>query len=246
MKPILLVPMAGKGQRFLDKGYKTPKQFIDIDGKTMIEWSFRSFNWEECQVIFIIRKEQVDNWEADKKLKQIFGKDITIVVAEQETEGTVSSCLLAKKYINKDAPLGITTLDVYFRPHFNMHQIQKSSHDGCLLTIETDNPAYSYSKLGKDGFVEKTAEKEVISTQGNVGFYCFSKGSDFVKYAEQLVEKNIRSKNEFYVAPLYNLLIKDGLKITTLPIKEQFHMGTPDELDYFLKNDIDKIKNEVW
>ena len=127
-----------------------------------------------------------------------------------------------------------------------MNQIQKSPHDGCLLTIETDNPAYSYSKLDENGFVEKTAEKEVISTHGNVGFYCFSKGSNFVKYAEQLVEKNIRSKNEFYVAPLYNLLIKDGLKITTLPIKEQFHMGTPDELDYFLKNDIDRIKNEVW
>ena len=110
----------------------------------------------------------------------------------------------------------------------------------------TDLNSFRMSEKDMHGFVEKTAEKEVISTHGNVGFYCFSKGSNFVKYAEQLVEKNIRSKNEFYVAPLYNLLIKDGLKITTLPIKEQFHMGTPDELDYFLKNDIDRIKNEVW
>tara|TARA_R110000764_G_scaffold78175_1_gene156003 strand:+ start:185 stop:925 length:741 start_codon:yes stop_codon:yes gene_type:complete len=246
MKPILLVPMAGKGQRFVDEGYKTPKQFIDVGGKTMIEWSFRSFNWEECQVIFIVRRQQINEWNVDVKLKNIFGDSITIVVAEQDTEGTVSSCLLAKEYINKDSPLGITTLDVYFRPHFDMNTIQQSPLDGSLLTIETDNPAYSYSKLGEDGTVIKTAEKEVISSHGNVGFYCFSRGSDFVKYAEELVDKNIRSKNEFYVAPLYNLLIQDGLKIGTLPIKEQFHMGTPNELSDFLQNDLNRIKDEVW
>ena len=246
MKPILLVPMAGKGQRFLDKGYKTPKQFIDVAGKTMIEWSFKSFNWKECQVIFIVRRDQIDDWSVDTKLKKIFGKDITIVIAEHDTDGTVSSCLLAKKYIDKDVPLGITTLDVYFKPHFDMNIIKDSKVDGCLLTIETNNPAYSYCKLDKNGFVEKTAEKEVISTHGNVGFYCFTKGTTFVKYAEQLVNKNIRSKNEFYVAPLYNLLIQDGLKINTIPIKEQFHMGTPDELNYFLENQVDEIKNEIW
>tara|TARA_R110000782_G_scaffold2447_2_gene9528 strand:- start:1813 stop:2553 length:741 start_codon:yes stop_codon:yes gene_type:complete len=246
MKPILLVPMAGIGQRFLDKGYKTPKQFIDVGGKTMIEWSFRSFNWKDCEVIFIVRREQIDLWHADKRLKEIFGSNIKVVVAEEKTDGTVCSCLLAKEYIDKDVPLGITTLDVYFRPHFDMNSIQDSFGDGCLLTIETDNPGYSYSKLDSDGFVEKTAEKEVISKHGNVGFYCFKKGSDFVKYAEQLVVQNIRSKNEFYVAPLYNLLIKDGLKITTSPINQQFHMGTPHELDYFLTNELENIKNEVW
>ena len=127
-----------------------------------------------------------------------------------------------------------------------MNIIKDSKVDGCLLTIETNNPAYSYCKLDKNGFVEKTAEKEVISTHGNVGFYCITKGTTFVKYAEQLVNKNIRSKNEFYVAPLYNLLIQDGLKINTIPIKEQFHMGTPDELNYFLENQVDEIKNEIW
>jgi dTDP-glucose pyrophosphorylase len=246
MKPILLVPMAGKGQRFIDQGYKTPKQFIDVAGKTMIEWSFRSFNWKECQVIFIVRRDHIDNWAVDVKLKKIFGEDIIIIIAEHDTDGTVSSCLLAKKYIDKDIPLGITTLDVYFRPHFDMNEIKDLKVDGCLLTIETDNPAYSYCKLDEEGFVEKTAEKEVISTHGNVGFYCFSKGSNFVQYAEQLVKENIRSKNEFYIAPLYNLLIEDGLKINTKAIEEQFHMGTPDELNHFLENQADIIKNEIW
>tara|TARA_R110000796_G_scaffold47224_1_gene113695 strand:+ start:2430 stop:3170 length:741 start_codon:yes stop_codon:yes gene_type:complete len=244
MKPILLVPMAGYGQRFLDRGYTTPKQFIEIGEKTMIEWSFNSFNWKDCEVIFIVRQDQINSYQVDSKLKKLFGNNIKIVIAKKDTNGTVCSCLLAKKYIDKDVPLGITTLDVYFRPHYNLNLIEQSNLDGCLLTIKTDNPAYSYSKLDKNGLVIETAEKEVISSNGNVGFYCFKKGSQFVKYAEELVEKNIRSKNEFYVAPLYNLLIRDGLKIGIHPIEEQFHMGTPDELTNFIENDLENIKNE--
>jgi len=245
MKPILLVPMAGKGQRFIDGGYTTPKQFIDVGGHTMIEWSFKSFDWDECEVVFIVRRDQIDQYETDKKLKKLFGENITIVVAEQDTEGTVCSCLLAKEYIDKDVPLGITTLDVYFSPHFSLSKLDPQV-DGCLLTIETDNPAYSYSELDEDGFVIRTAEKEVISTHGNVGYYCFSRGSDFVRYAEKMISLDIRSKNEFYVAPLYNLLIQDGYKITTHPVEHKYHMGTPGELSEFIENDLNSLIERVW
>ena len=74
MKPILLVPMAGKGQRFIDKGYTTPKQFLDVGGHTMIEWSFKSFDWEDCDVVFIIRKD--DAYDVEGSLKRIFGEGV--------------------------------------------------------------------------------------------------------------------------------------------------------------------------
>lgn len=245
MKPILLVPMAGRGQRFVDDGYTTPKQFIDVGGHPMIEWSFQSFDWEECEVIFVVRRDHISEFNVDSRLKQLFGNDITVIAAEQDTAGTVSSCLLAKKYINKDVPLGITTLDVYFEPKFKLSEMS-TEHDGCLLTIKTDNPAYSYSKLGGNGFVVETAEKQVISEHGNVGYYCFTRGSDFVKYAEEMVARDIRSKNEFYVAPLYNLLIQNGKQITIHQISSQYHMGTPSELNTFMETDFVRLNNEIW
>ena len=61
-----------------------------------------------------------------------------------------------------------------------------------------------------------------------------------------MISKNIRSKNEFYVAPLYNLLISDGLKINTYPITNKYHMGTPSELQEFIDNDLKKLNNEIW
>jgi dTDP-glucose pyrophosphorylase len=245
MKPTLLVPMAGKGQRFIDDGFDTPKQLIKVGNRLMIDWSFDSIHWKDCKLIFIVRQEQIDNNNLESILKDRFGHDIIIIPVNYNTEGTVSSCLLAREYINNDSPLFITTLDVYFRPYFNPSMIDTNKFDGCILTFDANNPAYSYSMLNDDGLVTKTVEKEVISNKASVGLYCFSKGSDFVKYGDRMIKNNIRTKNEFYVCPLYNLLIEDGLRINTLEIEEMYHMGTPSELEEFNKNYLTKLENEI-
>ena len=240
MKPILLVPMAGKGQRFIDGGFTIPKQLIQVGDKKMIEWSFDCIEYTKCEVIFIVRKEQIEEYNIDHFLISKFGSDIKIIISETNTEGTVCSCLLSKEYINNDRPLFITTLDVYFEPHFDPNKVDLTN-DGCILTLKSDNPGYSYSLIWEDGFVKKTAEKEVISDLASVGLYCFTRGSDFVSYAEKMIERNVRTRNEFYVCPLYNLLIEDGLKITTQPVESLYHMGTPQELKDFLEKDLNSF-----
>jgi choline kinase len=236
-KTILLIPMAGIGKRFLDEGWDIPKQLIQVGNKTMIEWSMSCIDHTNVTKIFIVRRNQVDNYSIDIFLKSKFGNDSIIIISETETEGTVSSCLLAKEYIDNDSPLAITTLDVFFTPNFNPYDID-TNVDGTILVFNSDNPAYSYSVLDSDGFITETAEKVVLSNNASVGLYCFSKGSTFIKYAEQMITQNIRTRNEFYVCPLYNLLIQDGLKINTSPVTSMHLMGTPDELNNFLINSL--------
>ena len=243
MKPILLIPMAGKGQRFIDKGFETPKPLIEVGGKTILEWSFDSFNWKYCDLVFVVRKEMVENNNLENFIKEKFGHNSKIVIAENDTDGTVSSCLLAKEHINNDRQLFITTLDVFFTPYFDFEKFNFNS-DGCILTFDADNPAYSYSEVDDNGYVIRTAEKELISNKASVGLYCFNKGSEFVKYSEKMINQNLRTRNEFYIAPLYNLLIQDGLKINTYPIDKMYHMGTPDEVDHFINNELNELINE--
>lgn len=232
MRPILLVPIAGKGQRFIDGGYEIPKQLIKIGDKTMIEWSLSCIDYTKFDVIFIVRRDQVDNFNIDNFLKQKFG-DVRIVISENETDGTVSSCLLAREFLLNDNPLVITTLDVYFEPYFTPND-SNFEYDGCILTFRSDNPAYSYS-LVENETVLRTVEKDVISNDASLGIYCFTKSTDFVKYSEIMIVNNIRTRNEFYVCPLYNLLINDGLRITTKEVDNVYNMGTPSELDNFIK-----------
>ena len=238
MKPILLVPIAGKGQRFVDDGFHMPKPLIMVDDKHIIDWSFLSINKDEYDMVFVVRKEHVYNFGMDTILRNKFGEDIKIVETDKVTSGTVASCLLAKDLINNEQPLVVYTLDVHFQKQFSINNVDKDS-DGFILTFKANNPAYSYAELDEDGLVLRTAEKEVISENAAVGIYYFKEGSTFVKYAEEMIDKNLRTNNEFYVCPLYNLMIKDGLKVRTGQVDKMYLMGTPTELNFF-KNNVNK------
>ena len=79
-------------------------------------------------------------------------------------------------------------------------------------------------------------EKNVISNNATVGIYFWKKGSDYVKYAKQMIKKNIRVNNEFYVCPVFNEAIQDKKIIKIKKIDKMWGLGTPEDLDYFYKN----------
>ena len=115
MKKInLLLPIAGKAQRFIDKDYLVPKPLILADGKHIIDWSLSSIDISECNLIFCVRLDHINNFSIDDILKQKYGDDIKIVVIDHITEGALSTCLLAKEHIDDDNPLVIYTPDTYF------------------------------------------------------------------------------------------------------------------------------------
>lgn len=228
----LLVPMAGRGQRFVNMGFHMPKPLVMVDGKHIIDWSFESIDTTLYNLIFCVRKDHIGQYNIDEILKNKFGDDINIVVVDGITDGSVSTCLLAEQYINNDTPLAIYTLDVYFEPSFDWREIPESS-DGHILTFKANNPAYSYAKIDNSGLVTETAEKQIISHNAASGIYYYKKGKDFVSYANKMIEQNKRTKGEFYICPLYNLMIDDGKKITISEVDKMHVMGTPEELDFF-------------
>ena len=241
MKPNILVTMAGLGSRFIKEGFKVPKQIINIKDKHLIDISLDCLNYKDCNLIFVLRDEHVYNHHMDELLIKKFGADISIVVLDQLTDGSVCSCLFAESLIDNDAPLVIHTLDIEFRPVFDPHVIETLDADGLILTFKSNSTNYSYAQLDKDGNVIKTAEKKAISPNACVGIYGFKKGSDFCKYAREMIERDLRTKNEFYISPLYNVLIEDGKKIITESVDKMHIFGTPDEYHFYKDNVVQKI-----
>ena len=242
MKPNILVPMAGLGSRFIKEGFKVPKQLINIKDKHLIDISLNCLDYEGCNLIFVVRDETVYNFHMDELLRKKFGDDIKIVVLDKLTDGSVCSCLYAEEYIDNDAPLVIHTLDIEFEPVFNPHIMSDLNGDGLILTFKSNSTNYSYAKVeGIDGHVTETAEKKAISSNACVGIYGFKRGSDFCKYAREMIDRDLRTKNEFYISPLYNLLIEDGKKILTEPVDKMHIFGTPDEFHFYKDNVIRRI-----
>lgn len=232
----LLIPMAGKGQRFVDMGFRVPKPLVMVDDKHIIDWSFESIDTSLYNLIFCVRKDHIDQFSIDRVLKNKFGEDISIVVIHGDTAGSVETCILAKDLIDNDIPLAIYTLDVYFKPNFDYRQIPNTS-DGHILTFKSNNPAYSYvlNEPCSDRVVA-TAEKSVISSEAATGVYYFKTGKTFVKYAQRMINEDLKTFKEYYICPLYNLMISDLLKVTSFPVEKMHVMGTPQELDFFRKN----------
>jgi hypothetical protein len=78
------------------------------------------------------------------------------------------------------------------------------------------------------------AEKDVISNNASVGIYYWSKGKDYVKYAEQMIRKKVLVNNEYYVCPVFNEAIISGKKIGITKIDKMNGLGTPEDLKEFL------------
>ena len=108
------------------------------------------------------------------------------------------------------------------------------------MSFEATHPKWSFAKLNDEGFVCEVAEKKPISNTATVGIYYWKQGSDYVKYAEQMIERDIRTNNEFYVCPVFNEAIQDGKKIKIYHIdkKQMWGMGTPEDLKRFIDEKI--------
>ena len=230
----VLIPMAGLGSRFAQKGYTFPKPLIDVNGKPMIQVVVENLNIE-ANYIFVVQKEHMEKYNLPHLLNLI-KPGCKIVEIDGLTEGAACTTLLAKEYIDNDNPLLIANSDQYIEWNSNetLYSFSNNDIDGGMLVFTAVHPKWSFAKLDETGFIEKVAEKDPISDIASVGVYYWSKGSDYVKYAEQMIDKNIRVNNEFYVCPVINEAISDDKKFKVSYVKEMWGIGTPEDLETFL------------
>tara|TARA_B110000858_G_C17807295_1_gene478763 strand:+ start:4690 stop:6048 length:1359 start_codon:yes stop_codon:yes gene_type:complete len=231
----ILIPMAGAGKRFAEAGYIFPKPLIEINNKPMIQWVIESLNLQG-NFIFIIQKEHQKKYNL-KSVLNILQPNCKIIEIDGVTEGAACTTLLAKKFINNKNPLIIANSDQYIKWNSSksMYEITSKKVDGAILVFESIHPKWSYVKSDKNGFIREVAEKKVISKEATVGVYYWKRGEDYVHSAEKMIKKNIRVNNEFYVCPVYNEAISDNKKIKSIPVNEMLGMGTPEDLQNFIK-----------
>lgn len=237
----IVIPMAGRGSRFAEAGYKNPKPLIDIYGHPMIEYVTKNITPKcEHRFIYICQEEHLVKFHLDDELKKM-SPNCEIVTIDHITEGAACTVLLAEKYINNQDALMIANSDQYVDCNIDQYLEKLGNDDGLIMTMPADDPKWSFIKYDEDGYVQMVREKEVISSEATVGIYNYKHGSDFVKYAHQMIDKNIRVNNEFYVAPVYNEMIADRKKIVFENVgKSMYGLGIPSDLNYFMEQQICK------
>lgn len=229
--------MAGLGSRFASAGYMHPKPFIEVLGKPMIEQVLINLRLPNSRFILIAREEHLQEYAG---IVQHLQKNypVEFVTINQVTEGAACTVLFSRAFIQSDEELLIANSDQLIDINIAdfIQDARTRCLDGHILTFEDTHPKWSYAQLNAQNLVTQVREKEVISTHATVGIYYFSKGHAFVNHALDMIIRNDRVNQEFYVCPVYNYLIQAGGKVGIYSIdKTQMHgIGTPEDLDFYL------------
>ncbi len=245
----IVIPMAGRGSRFVEAGFKDPKPLIPIHGKPMIQWVIRNLSPQtEHRFIFIAQREHLERYKLEEKLKS-WAPNSIVIALETVTDGAARTVLMARDLINYDEPLVIANSDQWIDANINdfLSEMLDGLVDGTIMTMTANDPKWSFVSVDESGFAERVVEKEVISNLATVGIYGFTRGSDFVDAAESMIRDNFKVNNEFYVAPAYNWMISKKDKINTFNIGAEAHgmygLGIPEDLILFSQHPISK---RVW
>ena len=238
----IVIPMAGAGSRFANAGYQMPKPLIDVAGQTMIEVVINNLR-PSCQhrFIFICQASHIVEFGLEQKLRN-WAPGCEIVAVDGVTQGAACTVLAAKHFINNDDALMIANSDQFIEIDIDAYLASLGNLDGLIMTMKANDPKWSYVGFGPDGLVESVVEKKVISDDATVGIYNFAKGRDFVASALAMIEADIRTNGEFYVAPVYNMMIQAGARIGIFGVGQvgagMYGLGTPEDLDAFLHSSI--------
>ncbi len=236
----IVIPLAGKDRNFEERGMVKP--LTKVQGKEIIKWIAESRPFPYETAIFIILKEHDVQYNLSRELMRLFGEKITIITLENMTEGSPQSILEASYLINNDEPLITDLADQYLDlagfDNFMFREFMKPDKDkvdGIIPTFES----YYFNRgylITQNGFVKQVSEKDLIpiSTHSTACISYFKKGSDFVKYSRQMIEKRRVAANGAYLPSLvYNEMIEDNKKIITAPCEMIATLGTVQGADCF-------------
>jgi dTDP-glucose pyrophosphorylase len=228
--------MAGRGARFREAGWTVPKPLIDVAGEPMYSWALKGLPLDLATRVIVIVSAELENdsrFRAD--LVQRYGHfPLEVRATPALTEGQACTVLLARELIDDSTPLLVYNSDTYQRSRMLNDLICDPNVDGALSVFKAPGDRWSFVRVDEQGRALETAEKNRISEWASTGLYYFARGRDFVINADKMIEADERVNGEFYVAPIYNRLIRSGANIR-LDIVDEVHVfGTPEDLKHFL------------
>jgi len=232
----IVIPMAGRGSRFIAAGYKYPKPLIPVGGKPMIEWVVENIRPSRLhRFIFICLAEHLVQYPEVPETLRAICPGCEILSVNTVTEGAACTVLLARGLIDNNDQLMIANSDQVVDAPIDEYlaKLDDEAANGLIMTFWSDHPKWSYCRIRPDGRVSEVVEKQVVSNHATVGIYNFRSGCDFVRAADSMIMRNLRVNNEFYVAPAYNELIHEGGVVVTYPVGKEGE-GVPEDLNYFL------------
>jgi NDP-sugar pyrophosphorylase family protein len=238
----IIYPAAGLGKRFKDEGIMTPKPLVLAKGVPLLLWAIANFPLTQDDNIFVVtlKRDSVPNYF--KKYFPVYAKRINFIEIDELTKGPADTVLQVLSKVDASEPVIIANTDQYIFAEMEsfLTRVRNKNNDGEIITMRATGNQWSYVTKNSNGFVSQVAEKKQISNEATVGVYAYSRASNLIWALDQMKKSEDTVNGEYYIAPSYNYLIKEGHKITTNFIGDNGTAirctGTPKDLSYFLED----------
>ena len=236
----IIIPLGGKGERFIKNGYTNPKPLIPIFEKCMIEYVLDNLNIGDDDKIFIIYNSNLDTFKFSEYINTKYPNIKLIKI--NDTKGAVETLYLGidnilnnYTYHNKSLILDCDT----FYTQDIVHIFKNSFDNMVFYTKNYDiNAIYSYIKLNDNSIIENIKEKNKISDNANTGAYAFTNIKILYDYCKYILDNNITFNNEPYTSCVISEMIKSKIIFTGYELNDKyvFSLGTPDAVKKYIDN----------
>jgi len=226
----VIVPMAGRGSRFADKGFQTPKPLIEVNGQPMVLRALKSIEeMEVSEIIFVLLRDHEEHFQASELIRRHVCHPLSFIYLDEITEGQLCTVMAAKEKFEGKEDLLIIASDTYVESSLATDIRQNRSHCAGLISVmNMPGDRWSFVKTDAGGKAVEVAEKNRISDLASTGIYYFSNGKQFLRYASEIIDNHEKTRGEYYVIPVYQKMINDGLTIKVSHATSMWDMGTPE------------------
>ncbi len=235
----VIMPMAGRGSRFLVSNYNRPKPLIEVFGKPMFIHALKSLeNVSFNQIIFIALIEHQVSFDLNSIIESEIKIKSELLLISEVTEGQLCTALIAKELINTDEDILIISADTIVESDIgNDIKVKSADCEGIISVANMLGDRWSFAKTNSMGNVIEVTEKLRISDNASTGLYYFSNGKKFVDRAEKMIADKKTTKGEYFIMPLYRDYIDAGENIRLSNASRMWDLGTPESLHEFLVNE---------
>lgn len=237
----IVIPMSGRGQRFVNKGYVDPKPLIEVDGKPIIEHVVDMFPGES-DFIFICAKDHLETTQMASVLKRIAPKG-RIIAIEPHKLGPIYAVQKAYEFIEDEEEVIVNYCDFgcYWDYDDFLSHTRNRKADGAIPAYKGFHPHmlgttnYAFMRDHKQWMLEIQEKKPFTDNRmeeyASSGTYYFKTGAILKQYLDLTVEKDLNLNGEYYVSVVYNLLIQANLKVSIYEIQHMLQWGTPEDVE---------------
>ena len=229
----VIIPLGGKGQRFKNVGYRTPKALIPVLGKEILFWVLDSFKITTDDFVTIIYNNELEEFKFEDRIQKKYNYKFNFIKLPFETNGPVETVVYGlnklPKYMLREQLL-IHDADSVIKKDI-LKDINPSENKIFYINNTNPIPIFSYIKINETGEVIDIAEKVKISDNANIGCYVFDSSLTFLKYSEKPSDK----VDGTYISHIYKKMLEDGVKINSskVCIDDFICLGTPEEVIRF-------------